>query len=331
VSAFVTGATGFIGGRLAGRLRERGDDVVALARSPDKARDLIDLGCALVEGDLSDERAIRSAVSGCDAVFHLAAIYRIGIPASERPAMFESNVGGTERVLDAAIDAGVARIVYVSTIGVFGNTKGTVVDETYRRPAAGPFLSCYDETKFRAHQAARDRIEKGAPILIAQPGGVYGPGDTSELASFIDQIRSGRLKFMVFPETGFNFLHVDDAVTGILLVHDRGRIGESYVLGGELTTMGAAIRKVAELSGRKPPRFTMPTALVKMSIPLAPVVTRLMRMPPNLRELIRSADRVTYWATDAKARQELGYSPRDTDTGLRQTLAALDGDGRAAT
>ena len=234
--------------------------------------------------------------------------------------MFEANVRGTERVLDAAIDAGVARIIYVSTIGAFGNTHGEVVDETYTRPAGGPFLSAYDETKFLAHRAAEERIARGAPILIAKPGGVYGPGDTSELANFIRMIRAGRLKFLTFPGLGFNFLHVDDCVEGILSIHDRGRIGESYVLGGQLTTMGEAIRTVAAIVGRKPPMFTMPTPLIKISIPMAPLVTRAMGLPPNLRELIRSADGVTYWATDAKARRELGYAPRDLETGLLQTL-----------
>jgi len=236
--------------------------------------------------------------------------------------MFEANVRGTERVLDAAWEAGVARIVYVSTIGAFGNTHGKVVDETYTRPAGERFLSAYDETKYLAHLAAGERIARGAPILIAQPGGVYGPGDTSEIANFIDQIRSGRLRFMTFPELGLNFLHVEDCVEGILSIHDRGRIGESYVLGGELTTMGHAVRKAAEILGRKPPRFTMPAPLIKMSIPLAPLVTRVMGLPPNLRELIEAADGVTYWATDAKARRDLDYAPRDLETGLRQTLAS---------
>jgi len=195
-----------------------------------------------------------------------------------------------------------------------------VVDETYVRLPGDSFLSYYDETKFLAHRASADRIAKSAPIEIVMPGGVYGPGATSEIGAFIQQARTGRLKFLTFPELGFNFVHIDDAVAGILLVHDRGRIGESYVLGGEITTMAEAIGKVAALSGRRPPRFTMPAAAIKMSIPLAPVVTRLMRLPPNLRELIRAADGVTYWATDQKARRELGYVARDLDTGLRQTL-----------
>jgi dihydroflavonol-4-reductase len=322
VRAFVTGATGFLGGHLAHRLRERGDEVVALVRSPEKAVSLRDLGCELVGGDLGDDAAIGTAVGGCDSAFHVAAMYKVGITAGQRPVMYDSNVRGTERVLRAAMDAGVKRAVYVSTVNVFGNTGRKVVDETYRRPG-DDFLSYYDETKFLAHQVALDLIGTGAPILIAQPGGIYGPGDTSELANLIAQVRTGRLKFLVFPETGFNFAHVEDVCEGLLLVHDKGRTGETYVLGGQITTMGEVTRKIAVLSGRKPPGLTMPTPLIKASIPLAPVVTRVMRLPPNLRELIKAADGVTYWATDAKARRELGYAPRDLDTGLRQTLSAL--------
>lgn len=322
MKAFVTGATGFIGGHLARKLRERGDEVVALVRSPDKAGALRELGCELVRGDLGDDAAIRNGVEGCDSAFHSAAMYKVGIPASQRPEMWESNVRGTERVLQAAVDAGAGRVVYISTVNAFGNTRGKVVDETYRRHV-DDFLSFYDETKFRAHQIAQELIEKGAPVLIAQPGGVYGPGDPSDLANLIDQVRTGRLKFKVFPQTGFNFVHVEDAADGILLVHDKGRVGEAYVLGGQITTMGEVVDKIAQLSGRRPPRFTMPPAFIKASIPLAPLVTRLMRLRPNLRELIKAADGVTYWASDAKARRELGYDPRDLDTGLRQTLAAL--------
>jgi len=224
VRAFVTGGTGFIGGHLVRKLRERGDDVVALVRSPAKAEALLSLGCEIASGDLGDEAAIARGLQGCGAAFHSAAIYKLGIPESERPELFEVNVRETERVLDAAWEAGVARIVYVSAIGAFGNTHGKVVDETYARPVDDRFLSAYDETKYVAHVAANERIARGAPILIAQPGGVYGPGDTSEIAIFIEQIRSGRLRFMTFPELGLNFLHVEDCVEGILSIHDRGKV-----------------------------------------------------------------------------------------------------------
>ena len=321
MKAFVTGATGFIGGRLARKLRERGDDVVALVRSRDKGQPLAGQGCQLVEGDLSTSREeLAEAMAGCDAVFHVAAVYKVGIPKSERAAMFESNVGGTERILDAAIDAGVGRIVYVSTVGVFGNTGGQVVDESYRHKGDG-FLSTYEETKYKAHEVALDRIAKGAPIVIVQPGGVYGPGDHSEIGNIIDQTRTGKMRMRMFPSTGFNLVFVDDVADGILLAHEKGQRGQSYVLGGELSTMGKLMDKVAELSGREPPKRELPAALMKMAIPIGPLVGKMMGFPPNLGELIRTSDGVTYWATDEKARSQLGYAPRDLDSGLRETLA----------
>jgi dihydroflavonol-4-reductase len=322
MKAFITGATGFIGGRVVRRLRERGDDVVALVRSPAKADDLRRLGCELVEGDLTSEAAIREGTTGCDSAFHIAAVYKVGIPSSQRGAMHESNVRGSELVFDAALDAGVKRIVYVSTVNVFGNTKGAVVDESYERDTAEGFLSCYDETKYLSHQVAKDRIAKGAPIVIVQPGGVYGPGDHSEIGNFIDQARKGKMFLVPFPGLGLNLVHVDDVAEGILLAHDRGQIGRSYVLGGELTTMGDVVKRAAEKSGRRAPTRALPVTMMKLSRPLGPILGPVMGFPPNFGEAIKASDGVTYWAKDDKARSELGYSPRDFDTGLDQTLAA---------
>jgi dihydroflavonol-4-reductase len=305
---------------VARKLRERGEDVVALVRSPDKAGDLRELGCELVEGDLSDEAAIKKGVEGCDAVVHGGAVYKVGIPKKEREAMWDANVRGTERVLDAAHEAGAQRVVYVSTCNVFGNTKGELVDESYRRDESEGFLSYYDETKYRAHEVAEDRLGKGYPIVIVQPGGVYGPNDHSEIGNMIDQARTGKLKMKMFPETGFMLIHVEDVAEGILLALDKGEVGEAYVLSGQQARMGELVDRVCEMSGRKPPRGTMPAVLMKASAPLGPVVGPLMGFPPNLGELIKVSDGVTYWATDAKARRELGFKPRDLETGLKDTL-----------
>ena len=183
-------------------------------------------------------------------------------------------------------------------------------------------LSYYDETKYESHKIAKDRIAKGAPVVIVQPGGVYGPGDHSELGNFIDQTRTGKLKLMMFPELGLTFVHVDDVANGILLAHDKGKVGESYVLGGQRGTMRELVDTTAELSGRKAPKRDMPVAMIKMSAPMGPVLGKVMGFPPNFKELIKSSDGVTWWASDEKARNELGYSPRDLRTGLEQTLAA---------
>ena len=320
--AVVTGGAGFIGRALVARLRQRDDAVVAIVRNRARAGDLTALGCEVVTGDLSSASELVRQFLGCDAVFHVAGAYRVGVPPAERQAMYEASVGATERVLDAAAAAGVARTAYVSTINAFGNTRGRVVDETYRRDPADGFVSWYDETKFLAHQAAERRIADGAPVVIVQPGGVYGRGDHSAVGDQLRRAHEGSLRYRAFPEVGLNFVHVQDVADGIVLAHDRGRAGESYVLGGQIGRLGDALELAASIAGRRAPRFTVPVALLRAATPLAPYVGRFLGIPPNLPEVIRASHGVTYWATDAKARSELGYSPADLEAGLRRTFGA---------
>ena len=315
----MTGGTGFIGSRVIKRLRERGDDVVALVRSPDKASGLADQGVVLVEGDLSSADAIKRGTEGANAVFHIGAVYKVGIPTKEQPPMWDANVNGTERILDAAEAAGVQRIVYVSTGNVFGDTKGKVVDETYERNLDDGFLSYYDETKFRSHELVKQRIAKGAPLVIVQPGVVYGPGDHSEIGNLIDQLKTGKLKMRMFPKAGYNFVYVEDVADGIVLAYDKGTIGESYLLGGQLGTMDDLYNATAAALGKKPPKMAMPVGLAKASAPLGPVIGPLMGFPPNMRELVKTSD-VTITFTDDKARNDLGYAGRPLSAGIPETV-----------
>jgi dihydroflavonol-4-reductase len=321
VKVFVTGGTGFIGGAVVRQLRARGDQVACLVRNPEKGVAAAGLGCELVAGDLGDESAIRAGMDGCDAVIHAAAIYEVGIPASEREAMKEANVGGTERVLGAALAAKIPKVVYVSTVGVFGNTGGKIVDESFEHPAK-EFTSCYEQTKWEAHQVAKKLIGEGLPCVIVQPGGVYGPGDTSSIAELLNQFLSGKMPLLPFPELGICLAHVEDIAGGILLGLDKGKAGEAYVISGPAVTVRDAIDQVAKISGRKAPKRALPTGLMKAMIPIGPLVGKMMGQPPNLRELISSADGVTFWASYDKAKRELGYEPRDLELGLRQTLEA---------
>jgi dihydroflavonol-4-reductase len=324
VKVFVTGGTGFIGGEVVRQLRARGEGVVALARNPAKGAKLRELGCELAGGDLGDEAALRSGMEGCDAVIHAAAMYEVGIPAKQRPAMWEANVAGTERVMKVAMEEKVPRIVYVSTVGIFGNTHKQVVDETYENPETD-FTSYYEETKLEAHKVVQRMIdEQDLPAIIVQPGGVYGPNDTSQVADLLEQFFAGRLPLLPFPELGICMTHVEDIAGGILLALDKARLGQTYVISGPATTMREAIETVARLSGRKAPKRALPTGLMKAMIPIGPLVGKVMGQPPNLRELISSADSVTFWAGYEKARDELGYSPRGMEEGLRQTLEADD-------
>jgi nucleoside-diphosphate-sugar epimerase len=319
---FVTGGTGFIGGHVVRKLRERGDEVRALVRSPEKGAALAKLGAELIEGDLSDDAAIARGLEGCDAAIHGAAVYEVGIPESQHRAMYEANVLGTERVLKAALAANTPKVVYVSTVAAFGNTNGEVVDETYEHPGKG-FTSYYEQTKYEAHQVAKRLIaDDGLPCVIVQPGGVYGPDDHSAIGTQINQFLAGKMPMIAFPDLGFNMIHVEDVAAGILLALDKGQTGQAYVLGAEVTTMRGLIEAVAAAAGKKAPKRAVPTRMIKLMTPLGPMVGKLMGQPPNLRELISSADGVTFWAKQDKAVAELGFAPRDLNTGVRDMLQA---------
>ena len=323
MKVFVTGGTGFIGGYVVRKLRERGDEVRALVRSPERAGKLRELGCELVQGSLASPGEIVAGMEGCDAVIHGAAIYEIGVPASRHDAMRDTNVLGTERVLRAALDATIPRVVYISTVAAFGDTHGQVVDESYEHPGH-EFTSYYEQTKYEAHEIARRMIdEEGLPCVIVQPGGVYGPGDHSQLANLTKQTLAGRLPLIPFPDFGINVVHVEDVADGVLLALDSGKVGEQYVLGGDITTNRELIETIAQIGGRKAPKRAMPTGLIKAVAPLGPAVGPLMGYPPNMRELVTSTDGVTFWASSEKAKRELGYSPRDLRATITDTLREI--------
>jgi nucleoside-diphosphate-sugar epimerase len=322
---FMTGATGFIGGSTARLLREKGHDLTCLVRDRSRAVSLSDIGCKLVEGDLSSRSRLAGAMEGADAVIHNAALYEVGIPESRRVALFEANVQGTANTLGACLDAGTGRVLYVSSCVVFGNTHGEVATEDFQRKSL-QFDSVYEQTKFEAHQIALKLIrDEGLPCVIVQPAGVFGPDDHSALGGMINQFVDGKLPLVPFPDLGSGETHVEDIAEGLVLALEKGRTGESYILNSENLTIRQILETTAKITGRKPPGRAMPTAVLKLLRPVGPIVGKLMDQPPNLSELIRSADGVTFYASAAKAREELGFSPRSVEAGLRDMLAA---DGR---
>lgn len=325
---FMTGATGFIGGATARHLVDQGHQLTCLVRDRSRATDLEALGCELVDGDLSSRPRLTEQMTGHDALLHNAALYEVGIPKERIPVLRKTNVEGTANVLEAALEAGIPRVLYVSTCAVFGNTHREVATEDFRRPDLdGPggleFTSVYEETKYEAHQIARNLIKtRNLPCVIAQPAGVYGPEDHSELGSTMNQFLDGKLPMVPFPDFGTGLTHVEDIAAGLALVLDKGEIGESYILNQDNYTMRQALETVGELAGRKVPKRGMPTPLLKALRPIGPLVGKIMDQPPNLAELISSADGVTFWADASKAKNELGWRPRDLKSGMRQTLEA---------
>lgn len=322
MKVFVTGATGFIGSHVARLLRERGDDVVALVRSPARATALVGIGCELIEGDLNNRIDVDRGVEGSDAVIHLAARWEVGIPKADCPKMEDVNVGGVRRVLDSASENNTPRAVYVSTVNVFGDTKGQIADESYQGTGSRTFYSCYESSKFKAHKLAESRIQGGAPVVIVQPGLVYGPGDHSEVGRQILMAARGRLRLAMLTDIGLSMTYVDDVAQGIIAALDTGVIGESYVLAGENVRLRQALEITARLAGTRIPSKDIPAHLLRLVIPYGSWLGPKLGYPPNLRELIDVADGKTYWASSAKATEQLGYSARSLEDGLRATLAA---------
>ena len=177
----------------------------------------------------------------------------------------------------------------------------------------------YDETKFRAHEVAEAAIAAGPPLVIAQPGQVYGPGDHAQIGEILEEAFRGTLRLVALAEAALDWAHVEDTAAGIIATLDRGRVGEAYVVGGEPHTLGSAIRVAARVGGHRPPRMTVPTGLLKLIAPINDRLGGLPGMPADLGEAIRSAQ-ATFLATHAKATREFGFAPRSLEQGIVDTF-----------
>ena len=316
---FVTGATGFIGSRLVRQLRAAGHEVRALVRTPSKASELAGLGASLHTGDITDKESMRAAMRGADGVFHLAAWYRIGARTSERRTAEPINVQGTRNVLELMRELRVPKGVYTSTLAVFGDTEGWVGDESYRH--TGPWLSEYDRTKWKAHyEVAVPMIHAGLPLVIVQPGVVYGPGDASVIGDLLRQYLRRRLPIRPHG-AAFCWGHVDDTVHGHVLAMEKGRAGESYILAGPPHTLEEALEMAEEITGIRPPWLRPPAMVLRAMAVAASAVERLIPLPPTYSgETLRIAAGATYLASSEKAQRELGFRVRALEDGLRETL-----------
>lgn len=316
--AFVTGGTGFIGSRIVQQLIKRGYDVTCLVRHPEKATGLQELGATLVQGDITDPESMRQGMDGADLLFHCAAWYEVGAPPHVRGRMKQVNVDGTENVLGLAVELGVSKIIYTSTATALGDTCSIIVDETYRRDS--PFVSAYDRTKFQAHQLAERYTAEGAPIIIVMPAGVYGPGDHSVIGMLVRMLLRRQVPVMPGADTGHSFVHVDDVAQGHVLAAEKGRVGESYILGGDVMTFGDLLQVVARLAGVPAPLLLLDSSLIAPLRPLATWLERFMPLPPLLSSEMLNSLGCTWWFSSAKAERELGYTHRPIEEGMAETI-----------
>ena len=314
---FITGATGFIGGRVARQLVAAGHEVVAVVREPERADDLASLGIALHRGDVTDIASMRTPMTGVDGIFHIAGWYKVG--ARDNRDGERVNIAGTRNVLTLMRELGIPKGVYTSTIAVFSDTHGRLVNETY--VYNGPHLSEYDRTKWVAHyEVAEPMIAAGLPLVIVQPGVVYGPGDTSTVRGTLIHYLKRELP-AIPSRTAFSWAHVDDIARAHLLAMDRGVVGESYIIGGPAHTLIDALDIAKAITGIPTPRVHIPPSMMKAMSGLMRVVGKIMPVPAMYSaEYLRVGAGVTYISDNAKARRELGYDPRPLKAGLAETL-----------
>ncbi len=316
MKAFVTGGSGFIGQHVIRKLIGRGYEVVALARSEASAALVEAVGATAVPGDITNTASMREAMQGSDIVFHIAAWYKLGAPDWMQAETI--NVGGTRKVLRLAHELGVPKIIYTSTIAVFGDTHGELLDETDHRE--GPFLTEYDRTKWLAHfKVAVPLIEKGAPIIIVMPGAVYGPGDTSTVDAMMRLFYRGLPAIPGF-DTTLAYAHVEDIAEGHLLAAEKGKIGESYILAGPAIPLGEMVDFWAHLTGRRAPSLRLRSDWLRPFAPLVGVIESIIPLPSTFsREAVASLG-ATYIARSDKARAELGWQTRPLQTGMLETF-----------
>jgi nucleoside-diphosphate-sugar epimerase len=312
---FITGATGFIGGRLARQLREAGHDVVAVVRNPAKAQDLAQLGVTLYQGDVTEKESMRGPMTGVDGVFHVAGWYKVG--ARDKSQAYAINVEGTRNVLELMKELNIRKGVYTSTLAVNSDTHGVEADENYH--FTGKHISVYDQTKADAHDIAVKMMKQGLPLVIVQPGLVYGPGDTSSVrTSFIQYLTK---KLPVMPkQAAFSWAHVDDIAHAHWLAMEKGKVGENYNICGPTYTFIDALKVANEITGVRLP-MAVPAGMIHAMSAMMYLIDPFIPLPESYTgEGLRIIAGVTYIGSNKKAKAELDYNPRPLKEGLTETL-----------
>ncbi|MGB4100458.1 MAG: hopanoid-associated sugar epimerase [Alphaproteobacteria bacterium] len=305
----VTGATGFVGAAVVRVLLGHGCRVRALTRRNSDRRNLEGLDLEIAEGDLTDPATLSRAVQGCQTLFHVAADYRIWVP--DPMAMHQANVIGTRSLMEAALTAGIKRIVYTSSVATLGlHADGTPADET--TPSGfQAMIGTYKKSKYLAEAEVHKLIAaKDLPCVIVNPSTPIGPRDIKPTPTgrMIVEAAAGRMP--AFVDTGLNVVHVDDVALGHWLALQHGKIGERYILGGDNLHLGEILALVAAHRHRKPPKIRLP---VDMLMPLAfgaeafALLTK--REPFVTLDGLRMARKKMFFSS-AKAERDLGYRHR---------------------
>jgi len=319
MKALVTGATGFVGAAVARALERAGWQVRVLVRSGSDRSNLSPMAVEVAEGDLADLGSLERALEGCTGLFHVAADYRLG--ARDPTQLYRTNVEGTRNILHAARTAGVARVVYTSSVATIGIPPDGSPGEERTPVDLSHMIGHYKRSKYLAEEVARDAARAlGTSVVIVNPSTPIGPGDIrpTPTGQLVLDAASGRMPAYV--DTGLNIVHVDDVAAGHLLAYERGKAGERYILGGEDMTLQTILAQIARLVGRTPPRVRLPYAAVLPVAYLAEAFAKLSGRSGRVTlEGVRMSRKRMFFSS-GKAVSELGYRWRPPTDAFEDAL-----------
>lgn len=324
--AFLTGASGFVGSAVARKLIDEGFSVRVLVRRTSNRANLAGIDLEVVEGDIRDPRVLETAMRGARYAFHVAADYRLWAPDPQE--IITTNTSGTRAVMRAALNAGVERVVYTSSVATLRlSADGMPSDETMPL-AEENAIGAYKKSKVLAERLVERMVDdEKLQAVIVNPSTPIGPRDVrpTPTGRIIVEAASGRMPAYV--ETGLNLVHVDDVAEGHIAALKRGRIGERYILGGEDMTLGEMLTVIAQIAGRRPPTVKLPRAMLYPIAYAAETAARMTgREPFATVDGLRMAKYKMFFSS-AKAARELAYRPRPVRAALAEAFAWFQSAG----
>jgi dihydroflavonol-4-reductase len=326
--AFVTGATGFLGSHVARVLAERGARLRLLMRPTSDLRNIADLNAERVEGDLREPASIEPALAGCDALFHVAADYRLWVRDPEQ--MYRSNVEGTRALLAAARKQGVRRVVYTSSVATMGfSSNGTLADENSPVSLAD-MIGPYKRSKFMAEQVAFEAARSGVDVVVVNPTTPIGERDLKPTPTGRIVVDFLKRKFPAYVDTGLNLVDATECARGHVQALEKGRAGERYILGGENLTLKQILDRLAAITGLPSPKVKLPYVFALATGVVDETVTGriLGREPRATIDAVRMG-RKKMFVSSAKAERELRWQAVPVDGALRRSVEWFRANGYA--
>ena len=325
---FVTGSTGFVGSHVARALAEQGAQLRLLVRAASDLRNVQGLSADLVQGDLRDAACLQKALAGCEAVFHVAADYRLWVRDPEQ--MYRSNVEGTRAILDAARSAGVRRVVYTSTVATMGFTQnGHAVNENSPVSLAD-MIGHYKQSKFLAEEVALHAGRSGMDVVVVNPTTPVGERDIKPTPTGRIIVDFLKRKFPAYVDTGLNLVDVTECARGHVAAMERGRSGERYILGGENLTLKQILDRLAAITGLPSPRTRVPYGVALAAGVMDQFVTgHLFRGDPRATVEAVRMSRKKMFVSSEKAERELGWQPVLVTDALRRAVDWFRANGYA--